>query len=246
MARYLLANSSTFDYTFDYTFQDLSPRIAGSRGGAVFQKIGSQFVIRHRSVPCNKRTPRQTRQRNRFESIQTRWYELTPEQRATFLDQVANYPRTDSLGNSYNISPINLQQSMNTNNIIAGIPLIEEAQAPVAFPGFTAGSMAIVPSVPIAIFPIDPAVVPTNFALIIYTTAPLSPGQLTPGTPFLHLATLTEGINTNLVNLVDNYINDHGSIQGKEGMQVFVQQHLLSLISSQPSMSITTSVIITP
>jgi hypothetical protein len=241
MARYLLKSVSTFDETFDSTFQDLVPRILGSRGGATFQRLGSTFAIRYRRVPIHHRSLEQTAARNRFESIQSRWRTLSGPDKGTWIMQAPNFPRTNSLGQPYEISGINLQQSSNSFLHYAGRPLLDEAQPPVAVPSFTIDNFVLVESIPALQLSIDPDEVPIGFTMMVYMTRYTSPGQLTPGQPFRFMGALSPGATPSLVNWIDPFVDFAGSPADKIGQQIFATVHFLSDVTGQPGVSVSGS-----
>lgn len=238
MARYITPGESTFDLTFDFTFQGAGTPIRGSIGGATFQRIGNSRVIRHRMAPVNKRTPRQTHSRNRFDSLQKFWRMIDSLDKQTFRDEAANYPRTSSLGNEYIISGINLQQSSNTFRLAAGQSKLTSMPSPVAFPDFFIAVFQIDVSTPVIRVELSPLQVPTNFACFIYMTRPLSPGQLSSEELYKFIDVYPPGQNTSTPDLYDAYLDAHGEIDSLVGQQVHVVCHLSSLITGQPGQRI--------
>lgn len=229
MAIYKLKATSTFDSTFDSTFQDQVVRIRGSLGGATFQKIGTSFAIRHRAVPVQKRSPRQSVQKARFQALQSFWRSLDAMQKDTFRDQAINYPRTDSLGNVYTISGINMQQSSNTNLSNAGRVIQSSISAPVSYPDFSVEDNDINVSIEGMAVPITPSVVPSGFDLFVYVTRPLSPGQLSANEIFKLLAVIPEGVDTSALNFWATYLSIWGDPTDQVGNLFFTAHQLMAL-----------------
>jgi hypothetical protein len=90
-------------------------RPLGSRGGSTFQRAGKSFIIRKRNVPVQKKSPKQTQANNKFDHVQKKWKNLTSGNQTQWEDEAPNYTRTNSLGDPYDISGLNLQASSNIN-----------------------------------------------------------------------------------------------------------------------------------
>lgn len=224
MAKYLLAPSTD--------------RPLGAVGGSVFQKIGTSFVIRHRSVPTDKKRLKQLVERNRFDVIQKRYKNLSPTDKATWSDESVNYPKVNSLGDTYFITGPNLQQSSNTFGLSAGIPFLDSIGSPVSYPSFNFDVISF--AEPLDVFDIvtDPINVPANFNLLVYATRPLSPGTLNPGSTYRLLGTVGAGVNTASVNWFDAYITQWGPVNDLIGMQIFVTAQLISIDTLQPGITV--------
>jgi len=84
-----------------YTLGPGAPREIGSIGGITFQKAGSQFILRIRNAPVDKRSISQLIQRQRFAAIASQWRDRSTPEKDSFADEVINYPRLNSLGQTY-------------------------------------------------------------------------------------------------------------------------------------------------
>lgn len=107
-----------------YTLPSGDPQFFGSRGGSTFQRCGRVFSIRKRSAPVNKKSPGQTLSRNRFGAFASRWQQINVTQKATWTTNSPDYPRTDSLGNSYNVQGQALRVGANIAQFPAGASII--------------------------------------------------------------------------------------------------------------------------
>jgi hypothetical protein len=96
-----------------YLLQTGVDRFKGSPGGATFQKCGKVFAIRKRNVPVQKRSASQSRVKNAFDTKAKRWKTIGATARATWTTFASQYPRVDSLGNTYIVKGIALQISSN-------------------------------------------------------------------------------------------------------------------------------------
>lgn len=84
-----------------YTKPAAAPREIGSIGGVTFQRAGSQFILRIRNAPVDKRSIAQLNQRQRFAALSSQWRDRSNPEKNSFQAEVTNYPREDSLGNPY-------------------------------------------------------------------------------------------------------------------------------------------------
>lgn len=113
-----------------YTLPSMVNRIAGSRKGCTFQKSGVNYSIRTRRVPTQKRTAAQSVQKNYFDRIQKQTKTLSPTDQVNFETASSLFPRTDSLGNTYNMSVAQFQSGANINNNNATLPEITSTTPP--------------------------------------------------------------------------------------------------------------------
>lgn len=155
-------------------------RPAGSLGGATFQKSGTVFAIRKRNVPVQKKSPAQSTVKNRFDHVQKNWKNLSTLEKETFADEAPNYPRIDSLGNSYTLLANNLQGSSNLSLIAAEQPTINSMPSAPPFQDVEVGNIFVTESLSLAVFSIVQIVVPAGFTLMTYVTRALSEGTDSP------------------------------------------------------------------
>lgn len=175
-----------------YILAGSSDRPTGSRLGCTFQKAGVNFIIRRRTVPKQKRTEKQSAVKNRFDHVTKKWRTLSAAEQTTFDNEVANYPRTDSLGNIYYMRANALQNSSNISLIASGSPPVLSMPAPAIFPGFAVGQLGVellAQSVNAALLA-DP--VPAGFVLRVSFSDPLTdtrvftPQTLLPGSDIIN------------------------------------------------------------
>jgi hypothetical protein len=158
MARYLLA--SGVDQFF------------GSHGGATFQRSGKVFSIRKRAVPIQKRTARQSVVKNAFNTMQKRWKNISGANQATWSTFQADYPRTDSLGNTYLLAPHILCTSSNILRISIGRGTLSTLTAAIAGVPIVDDTFSCRPSVSAFDIVLLPVNVQTNCRVIFYCGAP--------------------------------------------------------------------------
>lgn len=224
MARYLLV-------------EDVD-RPRGSIEGATFQRCGKVFAIRKHNVPTDKKRIDQTGCRNKFEHVQTRFRDLSAIEKESFADEAINYPRTDSLGNEYIISAINLQNSSNTNLLNAGQSEINSMPGPVVFPPFTIATLQLSTGLSQYNIITDPNPVPAGFDLLIYASIPSSPGVAGVSNVYKLLGVVSAGINTSDIDHFQSYVQLFGDLSNQVGRRVFVLLRYLSIATGQVSLNV--------
>lgn len=155
-----------------YTLPPATPRPTGSLRGATFQKSGVNFSIRKRNVPIQKRTPQQSIIKNRFDHVQKRYKNLSAANKTQWDNETVNYPRTDSLGNTYFITGSNLQTSSNINLLNSEESELTEPANASAIGSPTFSSYATSASLSIFRIFFDTQIVPAGYAYKIYMSTP--------------------------------------------------------------------------
>lgn len=90
-------------------------RIAGSRKGATFTRTANGYIIRKRYMPKTSRNVRTTKNRARFLASVQNYRNLSAGGRQSFRTQAPNFQRTNSLGEVYSLTPIQLAASQSFN-----------------------------------------------------------------------------------------------------------------------------------
>jgi hypothetical protein len=223
MARYLL--------TFG------TDRIAGSRGGSTFQKSGTTYVIRKRNVPVQKKSVSQTQKQNQFSSVQQNWRELDPLDKDTFTNEAVNYPRTNSLGNTYYLSGSNLQASSNLNLVQTDQEQITEMPSPTIFPPFSISAIGIDFADQSLVFQININPIPAGFALKLFASPPLQVPQGNSNTPLKLIASLDPLTDQTGGNFWQQYISVYGLSPANVNTWLAGQAVLISLSTGAESRS---------
>ena len=198
-------------------------RFFGSRGGATFQKTGTVFSIRKRAVPVQKKTPKQSVSKNRFESVQGIYRTLSPTEKASFNSETVNYPRENSLEETYFLSGQQLMSSSNNNLEAAGETPITSMPSPVVFPGISFLDAQIVISILEATSVTNPAVIPAGFTFVIESTDAFQTEQNFVNSPFIRIATIPAGTQTDDVNWFEEWKARFGDPSNRIG-QIFSQR----------------------
>lgn len=105
---------------------------SGSMGGATASRNKGGQYFRRRAIPTNPSSSRQQVVRNGLANLSQAWSNtLTAAQRAAWSTYAANVPKTDSLGNTINLSGIGWYVACNNARISAGKAIV--AAAPTTF-----------------------------------------------------------------------------------------------------------------
>lgn len=177
-----------------YTKPAAQPRILGSKQGATFQRSGRVFSIRRKSHPVNKNTVKQSQQKNKFESMTSRWRTLSGADKYTWNTERVNYQRTNSLGNNYTLTGQQLQTSSNLNLATSQQPVINQIPPAPVLTGITLGVSIFELTLGTARLKLNPQIVPAGCTVRYDTTSYYtnSPSDVTR-LEYRNVLTLTAG-----------------------------------------------------
>lgn len=208
-------------------------RPAGSLRGSTFQKCGNVFAIRKHNVPTDKKRLKQFTARNLFEHVQGRWRNLNPGQKNSFADETINYLRTNSLGDIYEMLPINLQNGTNTNLINAAESPINTMPNPVVCPVITPNNVLVNYAMSLAEFEMNTAIIPADFALFVFSQIPQPPGIDSMSLEQLRLFKIFSPGEDTSANIFTDYIATFGATSYEIGHKIFAIFQYVSLITGQ-------------
>jgi hypothetical protein len=163
-----------------YKLQPSVDQPRGSTEGITFQKSGTSFAIRNRSKPILKKTPIQTHYRNQFGHVVQRYRFLTSMDKATFASESPNYPRTDSLGNSYDLSAFNLFNSSNISLLTSELSEIDSIGSPFVFTPITFEGFQYGVNFNLIVYTFSPEVVPAGEVRLYYFSPIVDAGVTSP------------------------------------------------------------------
>lgn len=196
MARYILA--SGVDQFF------------GSRGGATFQRSGKVFAIRKRAVPVQKRTIKQSGVKNAFDVMVKRFKDLNNAQKATWTTFKNDYPRIDSLGNSYVLPGQTLQTSSNLRRISTGQTQSSSLAAAIAYVPLSIVNFSIVNISSTMRLQVSPTNVQASCRLVYYAGRPTATKEPIRRENLKLLAHLNAGASTATPNAWSVFIALYG------------------------------------
>jgi len=102
----------------------LSESRSGSQGGQTFSRNRFGQYVRNRAVPVNPRSVNQQAVRARLSNNAAAWRALTDSQRAAWTGLGYMILRTDSLGQSYNLTGFQSYVMVNNNRLAAGDAIV--------------------------------------------------------------------------------------------------------------------------
>lgn len=155
-------------------------QIRGSIGGTVFSQNSNGAYIRNRSEPVNPNTISQQAARAVLTGNASAWKTLTDAERLTWINQTANYPYVDSLGQTKYYTPQQLFMVVNQRLVQAGEARLLSIIAPLTLPTFD--SMTAVYAAGAGTFNITLTIdgsttTPANVLVQLYASAPLTAGK---------------------------------------------------------------------
>lgn len=104
---------------------------SGSVAGTTYSRNKNGSYIRNKSVPVNRNTLAQQAARAIFSGVSSGWKGLSPDQRASFENQIMNYPYVDSLGQTKYYTASQLYKSLNNSLMQLGLPGVNLLGAPI-------------------------------------------------------------------------------------------------------------------
>lgn len=107
-------------------------KASGSIGGTVYSRNANGAYTRNRSVPVNRNTEAQKRQRSVFSQVAGFWRNLTAVQKQSFQDQAPNYPYVDTLGETKQYTAKQLHDYLNNNKVLINSAVLTNALPPYA------------------------------------------------------------------------------------------------------------------
>jgi len=219
-----------------YSLPPLFNRINGSRKGITIQKAGTNFIMRKRAVIVQKRSVRQSFAKSLLASRSQVWRSLIPPQQASWLAQVGNYSRIDSLGVPYNILANPLQIWTNVNAEILDDPPVLSGSAPIVYPLYIYGQLGFAGGAQILEAQIRDSLnlpdftIPVGFDAKVYFTAALSSGQnQPPDFEYKLVSVLASGFNTINHNYYSDYLLKFAPLVAGSGLQIWSAFKLVSL-----------------
>lgn len=208
-------------------------RPTGSRGGSTFQKAGVTYVIRKRNVPIQKKSPEQSQSKSAFASIAQNWRKLTAEEKQSFADEVNNYPRVNSLGDTYFLTGQQLQQSSNQNLNNNALPQIQSLPAANPIPSITDAFCIVDIGLQLLSIQFAPTIIPAGVSLQIFATRPMSEGtQSVSQKEAKLLVTFPAGVVQG-GNLWTLYTALFGDISNTAGMKLFAFGRYIQVSTGQ-------------
>lgn len=156
---------------------NLVTQASGSIGGLTASRNKGGMYLRARAIPTNPNTPAQAAVRAIFQALSSVWTNvLTTPQRVAWDSYAAAVPLLDTLGESRNVTGLNMYIRSNTPRIQAGLSRIDAAPADNSLPLLTAPAItSITAATRVAILTFingDAWATAVGGALLVYTSRP--------------------------------------------------------------------------
>lgn len=209
--------------------------------GTVFSKNRYGSYTRTKVTPVNPQTDLQQEVRNRLSTNSQNWRGLTESQRLGWINAAPNFPRTDIYGNPKILSGNALYVALNNNLMNVNETAISDAPNPVAIPALSITSLTATAGTQSLSLGFDPSAVPTDFALLVQATPNVGPGISFVKNKFRKITFASAAVSSPL-NILTAFQGHFGNVV--EGMKIYVRCQLISTVTGQAGIPVTTSVIV--
>jgi len=173
----MLAGRVPSDFIFGFMkFQsNILSDARGKLNGMVFSKNRYASIVRNKTSPVQPNTTAQMNRRQTFGALSASFRGLTVAQIAAWNAAVANWPRSNTFGQQYLMSGLNLFVGLNNNLSTSSSPTISNPPLPVELPVFKLQSASL-DSAGLGSLAFTPTV-PAGYVLVLRSTPPLSAGR---------------------------------------------------------------------
>ncbi len=204
----------------------------GAIAGTVFSKNTYGAYLRAKVTPVNRQTVSQQLTRQFLASVAQDWRGLTQAQRDLWIAFAVNFNRTNIFGDSVQLTGFNLFMQLNKNLLEINVAPITAAPTPADVYGFTSASFVADTgggTMVVTYLPLMGA----DDSVIVYATAPLSPGKQFAKSEFRKIRVLTDIVGDNSpVDVAAEYITKFGALP-PVGTKVFIQLKGVNEVTGQ-------------
>lgn len=163
-----------------FTPGPLAGQLSGKIGNTVASHSRTGAYFRLKAIPVNPQSDAQLDLRGQFAGLTKRWRTLTDSARLGWTNVALDINRSDSLGQSYNLTGLQAYVSNNINRILAGQAITDNAPVlddPVVLTSLSVDDW----STSTLSTAFAPTPIGANQRLKIFATRPLSAGIAVPG-----------------------------------------------------------------
>lgn len=221
-------------------FGDIVVDMRNKSGGHVYAKNRSGNYKRTKVTPVNPQTTAQQAQRQSFGSFSASWRGLTEPQRLGWISAAPSFPVTNVFGQSLTLTGANLYISLNRNLENAGGTPIDSAPTPVAIPTLALDTLTADTSSSLVTFQINTATVPAGYALMVFATGNVGPGQYFVKNKYRFIGNFTA--TANLVTISTAWVAKFGT--PVTGDKVYVKCFLVSTVTGQAGVPVSLSTVV--
>lgn len=214
----------------------------GSIAGTTFSKNTYGAYLRQKVTPVNPQSASQQVVRQYLAQLAQAWRALTQAQRDGWNQSAVNFSRTNIFGDQVQLTGFNLYMRLNKNLLDTGQSTIAAAPSPGAVHGFS--SMSIDTNNTAGTFTVTfAAAIPASDVVILYATAPLSPGKDFAKSELRQIAVL-DNADTSPYDATADYTAKFG-VLAPTGSKVFAQLKSVNSTTGQAGVPIKASNIAT-
>lgn len=193
-----------------FTPGPLAGQLSGKIGNTVASHSRTGSYFRLKAIPVNPQTDAQLDLRGQFAGLAKRWRTLDNTERQSWINVAQDINRSDSLGQSYNLTGMQAFVSNNINRILSGLSIRDTApplDAPVVLTSLSVDDWTLVA--------LSTAFTPTPLGagqqLKIFATRPLSPGIAVPGKGEFRLIAVTAANDASPTDFFTQYTAKFGA-----------------------------------
>lgn len=229
------------------TFAKFTPgaiisEIRNKIAATVYSKNAAGAVIRNRVTPINRRSSRQTAQRQLLSSLASKWRGLTQAQRDGWNSAAPNFPQTDSLGQTVILTGEQLYVRCNANLVLTGNAQITAAPIPTSFAILAFGAIAATASTFTVAY--TPTPVPTGYSLVLRATRPVSAGKSFFAQSEFRFIQAEAAASVTPANLDTKYELIFGDKTGQVGQKIAVEMFLVEIASGLAGIPVRATVVV--
>lgn len=222
-------------------FSALISEMRNKLNGSVFSRNRGGAYLRNKVTPLNPQTTAQVAARSLLTFFSQGWRSLTEDQRAAWNGSIASWSSTDIFGDTINPTGATLYIRLNCNISIAGgtpidLPPAQLGAAALTLLTIVADASANTLAVTFAASP-----VPADHAMVIESTANLSPGISNANSNFRTIDVVATSL-TSPYAAGQAQITKFGAMV--EGQKIFVRAKMIRLSTGETSQRQVTSTIV--
>lgn len=204
--------------------------VRGTIAATTFSKNKGGAILRNRVTPINRRSTNQTQRRQVLASLASAWRGLTQAERDSWNSGAANFPQSDSLGQTIFLTGEQLYVRCNSNLILTGNAQITSCPTPASFAVLAFTSLTATADDGVISLAFTPTV-PAGFELVIRATPPVSPGvSFVPQSKFRFISSIAPAATSPQL-LSTPYATVFGAITGAADQKIFVEMFLVEQTS---------------
>lgn len=224
------------------SFSALISDMRNKLNGSVFARNRGGSYLRTKVTPINPKTSAQVAQRSLLTSYAQAWRGLSEAERLAWNGAVGSWAKTDIFANIVVPSGNTLYIRLNINIALAGGTPITTPPSPVGAQALTELSVVSDVSSSTVTVTFLPAAVPADHAMVIESTAMLSPGISNANAKYRVIKTLAPAA-VSPDNAFTDQIAKFGALVA--GQKIFIRAKFINRLTGEVSQQLNASAIVT-